>query len=225
MPIKIWKTDLIWVPRKRILNIENFNNFESEYEAQNKIIADNLFKLAKKEEKISKLEYKINCYEKNLNSSNEISNNNMDISSIGIDKMNKILNQLNETEKMLKIAQDENKQLKEELSKKTKTHKNKIEKPNTTEESNQLAYNKKYKIVVKSDNSNENNINNENNMNKINIKEKENEEEEDEEEEGDEEDGEESDSVSSELRYELENTKIELDRITNAYKDLENRFN
>ena len=55
-------------------------------------------------------------------------------------------------------------------------------------------------------------------MNKINIKEKENEEEEDEEEEGDEEDGE-------ELRYELENTKIELDRITNAYKDLENRFN
>ena len=149
----------------------------------------------------------------------------MDISSIGIDKMNKILNQLNETEKMLKIAQDENKQLKEELSKKTKTHKNKIEKPNSTEESNQLAYNKKYKIVVKSDNSNENNINNENNMNKINIKEKENEEEEDEEEEGDEEDGEESDSVSSELRYELENTKIELDRITNAYKDLENRFN
>ena len=217
--------DLIWVPRKRILNIENFNNFESEYEAQNKIIADNLFKLAKKEEKISKLEYKINCYEKNLNSSNEISNNNMDISSIGIDKMNKILNQLNEAEKMLKIAQDENKQLKEELSKKTKTHKNKIEKPNSTEESNQLAYNKKYKIVVKSDNSNENNINNENNMNKINIKEKENEEEEDEEEEGDEEDGEESDSVSSELRYELENTKIELDRITNAYKDLENRFN
>ena len=218
--------DLIWVPRKRILNIENFNNFESEYEAQNKIIADNLFKLAKKEEKISKLEYKINCYEKNLNSSNEISNNNMDISSIGIDKMNKILNQLNEAEKMLKIAQDENKQLKEELSKKTKTHKNKIEKPNSTEESNQLAYNKKYKIVVKSDNSNENNINNENNMNKINIKENENENEEEEnEEEGDEEDGEESDSVSSELRYELENTKIELDRITNAYKDLENRFN
>ena len=150
----------------------------------------------------------------------------MDISSIGIDKMNKILNQLNEAEKMLKNAQDENKQLKEELSKKTKTHKNKIEKPNSTEESNQLAYNKKYKIVVKSDNSNENNINNENNMNKINIKEKENEEEEEgEEEEGDEEDGEESDSVSSELRYELENTKIELDRITNAYKDLENRFN
>ena len=219
--------DLIWVPHKNILNIENFNHFESEYDAQNKILADNLFKLEKKEEEIGKLKYKIKSYEKDINNSNEISNN-MDISSIGIDKVNKILAQLNDTEKKLKIIQEENKKLKDELSKQIKS--NKISRSNSTDDSNKLAYNKKYKIIVEDDDNNNNNNNNSNNINNENIKEKKNEETEEEEEEGEEDEGEEeeddekSESVLSELRNELENTKIELDRITNKYKDLENKF-
>ena len=204
--------DLIWIPRKKILNIENFNNYISEYEAQNKILADNLSKLEKKEEIISKLKYKINCYEKNVNHTQEISNTNIDISSIGIEKMNKIIAELNNTENKLKILQSENKQLKEELSKRLKD--NKKSKPNSTDDSNKLAYNKKYKIEIEGDNNNINNIKNED------IKENEEEENENEGEES-----EETESVLNELRYELENTKIKLDSITNEYKALENKFN
>ena len=204
--------DLIWIPRKKILNIENFNNYISEYEAQNKILADNLSKLEKKEEIISKLKYKINCYEKNVNHTEEISNTNIDISSIGIEKMNKIIAELNNTENKLKILQSENKQLKEELSKRLKD--NKKSKPNSTDDSNKLAYNKKYKIEIEGDNNNINNIKNED------IKENEEEENENEGEES-----EETESVLNELRYELENTKIKLDSITNEYKALENKFN
>ena len=126
--------------------------------------------------------------------------------------MNKIIAELNNTENKLKILQSENKQLKEELSKRLKD--NKKSKPNSTDGSNKLAYNKKYKIEIEGDNNNINNIKNED------IKENEEEENENEGEES-----EETESVLNELRYELENTKIKLDSITNEYKALENKFN
>ena len=140
----------------------------------------------------------------------------MDFSGIGIDKVNKILAQLNDTEKKLKILQKENKQLKDKLSKKIKNKE--INKPNSSDDQNKLAYNKKYKIEVEDSNNNLNN--NTNKINTENIKEKENEEEDKEEDE----ESEESESVLSELRYELENTKIELDRVINAYNELNNKF-
>ena len=200
--------DLIWVSRKQINNIDKFNQFVSEYEEQNKLIVDNLLKLEKKEETISKLKYKINCFEKNINTSPEISDNNMDISSIGIEKINKILAKLNDTEKKLKILQIENKQLKEKISENNNSHN--IQKPISNDESNKLAYNKNYSLIVENDNNENKKVDN-------------NEEEQEEEvEEGEE--YEESESLINDLRDELEKTKIELDRIKNKYNDLLNKF-
>ena len=200
--------DLIWVSRKQINNIDKFNHFVSEYEEQNKLIVDNLLKLEKKEETISKLKYKINCFEKNINTSPEISDNNMDISSIGIEKINKILAKLNDTEKKLKILQIENKQLKEKISENKNSQNN--QKPISNDESNKLAYNKNYSLIVENDNNENKKVDN-------------NEEEQEEEvEEGEE--YEESESLINDLRDELEKTKIELDRIKNKYKDLLNKF-
>ena len=200
--------DLIWVSRKQINNIDKFNQFVSEYEEQNKLIVDNLLKLEKKEETISKLKYKINCFEKNINTSPEISDSNMDISSIGIEKINKILSQLNDTEKKLKILQIENKQLKEKISENKNSQNN--QKPISNDESNKLAYNKNYSLIVENDNNENKKVDN-------------NEEEQEEEvEEGEE--YEESESLINDLRDELEKTKIELDRIKNKYNDLTNKF-
>ena len=200
--------DLIWVSRKQINNIDKFNQFVSEYEEQNKLIVDNLLKLEKKEETISKLKYKINCFEKNINTSPEISDNNMDISSIGIEKINKILAKLNDTEKKLKILQIENKQLKEKISENKNSQNN--QKPISNDESNKLAYNKNYSLIVENDNNENKKVDN-------------NEEEQEEEvEEGEE--YEESESLINDLRDELEKTKIELDRIKNKYNDLSNKF-
>ena len=187
--------NLLWVPRKRILNIENYNEFETENEIQNKLIKDNLLKLENKEEIISKLKYKLNYFEKNINPS-EDSNKNIDINTIGIEKINNILNQLNDTEKKIKILQEENLKLKEELSK---------NKPITVNDLNKLEDEKKSE-------SNNDIINNK-------ITENENEEENEEEEEDDE-----SQSLVGGLRDELENTKIELDRVINECEIWKKQF-
>ena len=193
--------NLLWVPRKRILNIENYNEFETENEIQNKLIKDNLLKLENKEEIISKLKYKLNYFEKNINPS-EDSNKNIDINTIGIEKINNILNQLNDTEKKLKILQEENLKLKEELS---KNKPNKNDKPIRMDDLNKLEDEKKSE-------SNNDIINNK-------ITENENEEENEEEEEDDE-----SQSLVGELRDELENTKIELDRVINECEIWKKQF-
>ena len=193
--------NLLWVPRKRILNIENYNEFETENEIQNKLIKENLLKLEKKEEIISKLKYKLNYYEKNINHS-EDSNKNIDINAVGIEKMNNILNQLNDTEKKLKILQEENLKLKEELSK-NKPNKNKMD------DLNKLEDDKNNGIVSNFNNDIINNKTTEN----------ENEEENEEEEEDNE-----SQSLFGELRDELENTKIELDRVINECEILKKKF-
>ena len=207
--------NLIWVPRKKILNIEKFNDFESENDTRNKLLLDNYSKLEQKEEIISKLKYKINCYEKiiNNNSKNQ-ENNNIDINNIEIEKMNNILNQLNNAEEKLKILQKENVQLKEELSKINKSIKK--SKSKKTSDSYKLGYDKNYEIVI--DNNDNNNI-------KEVEKEENNEEDENYEEEEEEEDDDESESIINDLRNELEKTKIDLDTAVNEYKNLENKFN
>jgi len=204
--------NLIWVPRKKILNIEKFNDFESENDTKNKLLLDNYSKLEQKEEIISKLKYKIDCYEKIINNnSKDQQNNNIDINNIEIEKMNNILNQLNNAEEKLKILQKENIQLKEELSKNNKSIKK--SKSKKTSDSYKLGYDKNYEIVI--DNNDNNNI-------KEVEKEENNEEDEEEEEE---EDDDESESIINDLRNELEKTKIDLDTAVNEYKNLENKFN
>ena len=207
--------NLIWVPRKKILNIEKFNDFESENDTRNKLLLDNYSKLEQKEEIISKLKYKIDCYEKIINNnSKDQQNNNIDINNIEIEKMNNILNQLNNTEEKLKILQKENIQLKEELSKINKSIKK--SKSKKTSDSYKLGYDKNYEIVI--DNNDNNNI-------KEVEKEENNEEDENYEEEEEEEDDDESESIINDLRNELEKTKIDLDTAVNEYKNLENKFN
>ena len=207
--------NLIWVPRKKILNIEKFNDFESENDTRNKLLLDNYSKLEQKEEIISKLKYKIDCYEKIINNnSKDQQNNNIDINNIEIEKMNNILNQLNNTEEKLKILQKENIQLKEELSKINKSIKK--SKSKKTSDSYKLGYDKNYEIVI--DNNDNNNI-------KEVEKEENNEEDENYEEEEEEEDDDESESIINDLRNELEKTKIDLDTAVNNYKNLENKFN
>ena len=206
--------NLIWVPRKKILNIEKFNDFESENDTRNKLLLDNYSKLEQKEEIISKLKYKIDCYEKIINNnSKDQQNNNIDINNIEIEKMNNILNQLNNAEEKLKILQKENIQLKEELSKINKSIKK--SKSKKTSDSYKLGYDKNYEIVI--DNNDNNNI-------KEVEKEENNEEDENYEEEEEEEDDE-SESIINDLRNELEKTKIDLDTAVNKYKNLENKFN
>ena len=207
--------NLIWVPRKKILNIEKFNDFESENDTRNKLLLDNYSKLEQKEEIISKLKYKIDCYEKIINNnSKDQQNNNIDINNIEIEKMNNILNQLNNAEEKLKILQKENIQLKEELSKINKSIKK--SKSKKTSDSYKLGYDKNYEIVI--DNNDNNNI-------KEVEKEENNEEDENYEEEEEEEDDDESESIINDLRNELEKTKIDLDTAVNNYKNLENKFN
>ena len=208
--------NLIWVPRKKILNIEKFNDFESENDTRNnKLLLDNYSKLEQKEEIISKLKYKIDCYEKIINNnSKDQQNNNIDINNIEIEKMNNILNQLNNAEEKLKILQKENIQLKEELSKINKSIKK--SKSKKTSDSYKLGYDKNYEIVI--DNNDNNNI-------KEVEKEENNEEDENYEEEEEEEDDDESESIINDLRNELEKTKIDLDTAVNEYKNLENKFN
>ena len=207
--------NLIWVPRKKILNIEKFNDFESENDTRNKLLLDNYSKLEQKEEIISKLKYKIDCYEKIINNnSKDQQNNNIDINNIEIEKMNNILNQLNNAEEKLKILQKENIQLKEELSKINKSIKK--SKSKKTSDSYKLGYDKNYEIVI--DNNDNNNI-------KEVEKEENNEEDENYEEEEEEEDDDESESIINDLRNELEKTKIDLDTAVNKYKNLENKFN
>ena len=207
--------NLIWVPRKKILNIEKFNDFESENDSRNKLLLDNYSKLEQKEEIISKLKYKIDCYEKIINNnSKDQQNNNIDINNIEIEKMNNILNQLNNAEEKLKILQKENIQLKEELSKINKSIKK--SKSKKTSDSYKLGYDKNYEIVI--DNNDNNNI-------KEVEKEENNEEDENYEEEEEEEDDDESESIINDLRNELEKTKIDLDTAVNEYKNLENKFN
>ena len=207
--------NLIWVPRKKILNIEKFNDFESENDTRNKLLLDNYSKLEQKEEIISKLKYKIDCYEKIINNnSKDQQNNNIDINNIEIEKMNNILNQLNNTEEKLKILQKENIQLKEELSKINKSIKK--SKSKKTSDSYKLGYDKNYEIVI--DNNDNNNI-------KEVEKEENNEEDENYEEEEEEEDDDESESIINDLRNELEKTKIDLDTAVNEYKNLESKFN
>ena len=206
--------NLIWVPRKKILNIEKFNDFESENDTRNKLLLDNYSKLEQKEEIISKLKYKIDCYEKIINNnSKDQQNNNIDINNIEIEKMNNMLNQLNNAEEKLKILQKENIQLKEELSKINKSIKK--SKSKKTSDSYKLGYDKNYEIVI--DNNDNNNI-------KEVEKEENNEEDENYEEEEEEEDDE-SESIINDLRNELEKTKIDLDTAVNEYKNLENKFN
>ena len=207
--------NLIWVPRKKILNIEKFNDFESENDTRNKLLLDNYSKLEQKEEIISKLKYKIDCYEKIINNnSKDQQNNNIDINNIEIEKMNNILNQLNNAEEKLKILQKENIQLKEELSKINKSIKK--SKSKKTSDSYKLGYDKNYEIVI--DNNDNNNI-------KEVEKEENNEEDDNYEEEEEEEDDDESESIINDLRNELEKTKIDLDTAVNEYKNLENKFN
>ena len=207
--------NLIWVPRKKILNIEKFNDFESENDTRNKLLLDNCSKLEQKEEIIGKLKYKIDCYEKIINNnSKDQQNNNIDINNIEIEKMNNILNQLNNAEEKLKILQKENIQLKEELSKINKSIKK--SKSKKTSDSYKLGYDKNYEIVI--DNNDNNNI-------KEVEKEENNEEDENYEEEEEEEDDDESESIINDLRNELEKTKIDLDTAVNEYKNLENKFN
>jgi len=207
--------NLIWVPRKKILNIEKFNDFESENDTKNKLLLDNYSKLEQKEEIISKLKYKIDCYEKIINNnSKDQQNNNIDINNIEIEKMNNILNQLNNAEEKLKILQKENIQLKEELSKNNKSIKK--SKSKKTSDSYKLGYDKNYEIVI--DNNDNNNI-------KEVEKEENNEEDDNYEEEEEEEDDDESESIINDLRNELEKTKIDLDTAVNEYKNLENKFN
>ena len=207
--------NLIWVPRKKILNIEKFNDFESENDTRNKLLLDNYSKLEQKEEIISKLKYKIDFYEKIINNnSKDQQNNNIDINNIEIEKMNNILNQLNNAEEKLKILQKENIQLKEELSKINKSIKK--SKSKKTSDSYKLGYDKNYEIVI--DNNDNNNI-------KEVEKEENNEEDDNYEEEEEEEDDDESESIINDLRNELEKTKIDLDTAVNEYKNLENKFN
>ena len=207
--------NLIWVPRKKILNIEKFNDFESENDTRNKLLLDNYSKLEQKEEIISKLKYKIDCYEKIINNnSKDQQNNNIDINNIEIEKMNNMLNQLNNAEEKVKILQKENIQLKEELSKINKSIKK--SKSKKTSDSYKLGYDKNYEIVI--DNNDNNNI-------KEVEKEENNEEDENYEEEEEEEDDDESESIINDLRNELEKTKIDLDTAVNEYKNLENKFN
>ena len=206
--------NLIWVPRKKILNIEKFNDFESENDTRNKLLLDNYSKLEQKEEIISKLKYKIDCYEKIINNnSKDQQNNNIDINNIEIEKMNNILNQLNNTEEKLKILQKENIQLKEELSKINKSIKK--SKSKKTSDSYKLGYDKNYEIVI--DNNDNNNIKE--------VEKEENNEEDDNYEEEEEEEDDESESIINDLRNELEKTKIDLDTAVNEYKNLENKFN
>ena len=136
------------------------------------------------------------------------------------------MNQLTDAEKTIKILQEENKKLKEKIEKKKKT---KYTHEKYTDESNKLGYDKKYEISIKNDDDNNNIINDKKisektnsnfSENDTNNKNKENEGEEVEDEEY-----EESDSLINDLRDELENTKIELDKIMNEYKFLENKFN
>ena len=76
---------------------------------------------ARKEEIISKLKYKISCFEKNIYTSlSDELNPNGDMSTIGIEKMNRILNQLIEAEKKIKMLEEENIKLKEKIDKKVK---------------------------------------------------------------------------------------------------------
>ena len=121
--------------------------------------------------------------------------------------MNNILNQLNETEKNLKILQEENLKLKEEISKISKSSKN--DKPISADDLNKLGYDKINEIVLNSNT----------NINNKKITEKEDEEENEEEEEEDE-----SESIVGDLRDELENTKIKLDRVINECESWKSKF-
>ena len=208
--------NIIWVPRNKILNIEKFNKFESENDYQNTLISNYLTKLERKEEIISKLKYKISCFEKNIYTSlSDELNPKEDMSTIGIEKMNRILNQLIEAEKKIKMLEEENIKLKEKIDKKVKI-KNKALKEKYTDDSNKLGYDKKYSLDIKKD---EEKIDEKENSN-ISDKDAHNEEDELEDEEE-----EESDGLNNDLIEELENTKIELDKITNEYNFLANKFN
>ena len=199
--------DLIWIEKTKIDNIDKFNKFESEIEIQNKRIIDNVTKLEQKEEIISKLKFKLNNYEKKISETNSVGE-----FGVSIDKFNLVLNQLNDLEEKFRILQDENKKLRLSLSDVNK-NKNKIE--SITEGSNNLGYDKNYVIQIKEEeNDNKNNIIKNNNIinNNENVDENESE------------NFSETDTEISELKNELENTKIQLKQLLNEYNNLENKF-
>ena len=208
--------ELIWVQKKNLDNLEKFNKFESEDDIQNKAIINNVKKLEQKEDIISKLKYKLNLYEKNSNFINDINNNNINKIDCGIslDKYNKVLNELNNTEEKLKLLQQENKKLKQIINGDIKKNK----KFENTEGSYNIGYNKKYEIQTKEEG--ENDEDKKENENKINTIES----EDNNEQENETENFSESNTEINELRNELENTKIELRKLANQYKNLENKL-
>ena len=211
--------NLIWVEKNKINNIDKFNKFESEIEVQNKTIVNYVKKLEQKEEIINKLNYKLNSNEKNINThlSNEINNNyhtsyNFE-GGISLEKYNIVLNQLNVKDEKIKSLQKKIKELKEH---KNKNDKNKNE---DIDESNDLGYDKHYVLNIKEETL-ENNKKENNNINNINNTDK----EDDNDNENESENYSDSDTEVSELRNELENAKIDLNRLSNECKILENKI-
>ena len=217
--------NLIWVEESNIINIDEFNNFETEIEIQNNIINNYVKKLEQKEDIISRLNSKLAINDRNIktNLSNDAINNNY-ISSlnfnsgISLEKYNILLNQLNDTEEKFKILQLENIKLKENKNRHKKRNSEKKNVDNS-EGSNKLGYDKNYILHIKEENEDnkkngdviQNNIESiEDNKNDDNENESENYSE--------------TDTEISELKNELESTKMELIRLSNECKNLENKI-
>ena len=213
--------NLIWVEKSNINNIDKFNRFETEIDIQNNIINNYIKKLEQKEEIISKLSTKLN--NKSINLTNELNNNyyissthNRNIESgISLEKYNILLNKLNDAEEKVDMLQQENMKLKERKNK--KRHANN-KKEDNTEDSNYLGYNKNYVLNIEEDND-------ENKDNKIvNTQTNDFKLEGGEDNENESEEYSETDSEISELKNELENSKIEINRLKNVCKNLENKI-
>ena len=197
--------NLIWVEKDNLSDIDKFNKFESEIDFQNKTIINYIKKLEQKEEIISNLSLK---YKKSDSSNNNHSSSNFD-NGIFLEKFNIVVNKLNDAESKIKILQIENRKLKSEKNAKKK-YNSKIKE--STEESNDLGYNKNYVLNIKEDEKIED------------IKKDNNELDKEESAENESENYSETNTEISELKNELENFKIENDRLINEYKILENKM-
>ena len=196
---------MIWVEKDNLSDIDKFNKFESEIDFQNKTIINYIKKLEQKEEIISNLSLK---YKKSDSSNNNHSSSNFD-NGIFLEKFNIVVNKLNDAESKIKILQIENRKLKSEKNAKKK-YNSKIKE--STEESNDLGYNKNYVLNIKEDEKIED------------IKKDNNELDKEESAENESENYSETNTEISELKNELENFKIENDRLINEYKILENKM-
>ena len=135
---------------------------------------------------------------------------------------------MNDAEDKLKILQHENAKLKRNIiEKKKERHKHKSDQ--VTEGSNQLGYDKKYELNIKEEDEGEgdgesHNINENEKINNINDVESEDDGDNDNDNENESVDYSETDTEMSELRNELENARIQLNKMTIECKNLENKI-